>query len=75
MRTIKLHIEEKSNPVASRALGYLATWALSGYDQVSIYPDGNDNDLIAVYTSSTGEHKFVMGAIWHEDEGRYSFHS
>lgn len=57
------------------AIGYLSTGALDSYDSVNIYGDRDPGDLVASYQdANTGNH-YVIGAIWHPTEGRYSFHS
>lgn len=61
------------------ALGYLATWAMtqsSKYDKCDMYLSYDKMDITAVYTSS--EHanaRYIIGAIFHDGEKRYSFHS
>lgn len=57
------------------AIGYLSTWNLS-HPNVVIYRDGtkpSDVDLVAVYSDSERNVKYVIGAVWHEDH--YGFHS
>jgi len=74
-RTIKLNFTEEAAPPQFRqALGYLTSWALDAYDEVNIFPDGS-NDLIAVYTQSGTENKYVIGAVMDPQTGKYSFHS
>lgn len=79
MRTIELHLDEErikhdNRKQLSIAIGYLASWNLSGYDNVSIYNDG-DNDLIATYASTETGRSYVIGAVWRESSQEYSFHS
>ena len=76
MRTIHLHFTQAAAPKAVMALGYLATWAQDHYDVVDIWPDRGD-DLVANYrkTGAMPPQTYTIGAIWREDEGRYSFHS
>jgi hypothetical protein len=53
------------------AIGYLSTWNLS-YPTVNIYRD-RDNDLVAVYLDGNEDRKYVIGAVWHDDD--YGYHS
>jgi hypothetical protein len=74
-RTINLNFTEEAAPPQFRqALGYLTSWALDAYDEVNIFPDGL-HDLIAVYTRTGTESKYVIGAIFDKQTGKYSFHS
>jgi len=79
MRTITLG--DNLPVVSCEAMGRLCTWALPteeegyGFDQVSIYREGKGNDLIAYYSDSKSERKYVIGAIWRADEEVYSYHS
>ena len=59
-----------------QAIGYLSNWALGSgkYDQVVITAC-SDGDMTAVYSSQTGDCRYVLSAIWRPEEGRYSFHS
>ena len=57
------------------AIGCLCTWGLPKFPYVEIAHDGG-NDMLAVYRAQeVGPAGFAMGAIWHELEGKYSFHS
>lgn len=83
MRTIQLkfdleHIDEQRSEHHAeyqKMLGRLCNWNIDGFDQVDIYPDRKKGDLTAVYTSSTNDNKYVIGAFWHDDTCTYSFHS
>ena len=60
------------------AMGYLCTWGITGnYDTVRIFMDWHSKtDLIAIYSDSENpERKFVMGAVWRKEEGKFTFHS
>jgi len=59
-----------------QAIGYLSNWALGSgtYTQVVITAC-SDGDLTAVYSSQSGESRYVLSGIWRPEEGRYSFHS
>jgi hypothetical protein len=75
MRKITLNFDQESAPNARLALGYLATWALDGYDTVDVFLDGGD-DLVAVYKDSASPgKKYVIGAVWREERNEFSFHS
>jgi hypothetical protein len=76
-RTITLHIDETrilqpTRPQLEQAIGRLAMY--SNYPEVHIYNDGA-NDLVAVYKDDANERKFVIGAVWRPDEGKYTYHS
>lgn len=83
MRTVTLNIDqEKVFDVRERhheefiqAVGYLVGWAFDLYDTVSIVDDREPGDLAAYYANSENDKRYVIGAIWHPEEGRYSFHS
>lgn len=82
MRTITLD-ERITNEFISKvnkrefeiALGYLSSWSVEGFDTVHIWTDRDPGDMVASYTDTKSERRFVMGAIWRRDEGKYSFHS
>lgn len=80
MREVHIQLESE-NGVPTRAMsdaiGYLSTWAITMYDQVNIYPEKlvSNPDMIAVFTQSEGNGKYVIGAIFDQDTNRYSFHS
>ena len=76
MRTIELHFnhrEEIEVPTDKLidAIGYLSTWNMN-HNKVEIYRDG-DTDLVANYYNDEGDHKYTIGAVWHDDH--YGFHS
>ena len=83
MRTVTLNIDqekvfdvrERCPKEFSQALGYLAGWAIDLYDTVSIVDDREPGDLAAYYTHSENDKRYVIGAVWHPEESRYSFHS
>jgi hypothetical protein len=75
MRQVTLHVDttrilQPTRPQLEKAVGRLAMY--SNYPEVHIYNDGA-NDLVAVYKD--GERKFVIGAVWRPDEGKYTYHS
>jgi hypothetical protein len=56
------------------AVGRLSTWA--DYPRVELYL-AKDGEITAVYRDGEGERRYVIGAVWHQDEegGHYGFHS
>lgn len=84
MRTVRLHFdsdhvaEQRDNHYEkfNAMIGRLAMWGSDSYDTVDIVQDREKGDLMAAYTNSTDQNsKYVIGAIWHEDDCHYSFHS
>lgn len=85
MRTINLHLDateiskRRHLPAKSDAynfdgaIAYLGMWSLT-FPVVDIYTDG-PRDLIAYYRKEDGTSGYVIGGVWREDEGRYTFHS
>jgi hypothetical protein len=77
----KVELEVDGFPVGvpehdfEKAVGYLSTWAISGFPEVSIFRQvGSDEDLMAVY--SNGPNKtYAIAAIWRKDLKKYTFHS
>jgi hypothetical protein len=68
----------------TETIGYLCTWGITGgYDTVRIFMDlHSKTDLVAHYSNDDeaqalhGKHqRFTMGAVWREDEGKFTFHS
>lgn len=55
-----------------KAVGRLIFWAPDRYPTVNIYNDGI-NDLIAYYSNTGEQTRYVIGAVWRVD--RYTFHS
>ena len=78
MRTINLHLADLPYTDVREvrvAIGYLSSWAFPSYPVVDIHPDG-DTDFFAVYSDPAHpDRRYVIGAVWYGDEGRYSFHS
>ena len=70
------NFKEETNGELVKAIGYLSTWNMSAYSHVKIYHDVKEKELIARY-SLGGDHivGYVIGAIWHDKEKRFSFHS
>lgn len=66
---------------AESAIGYLASWGNpKAFPTVSITCCGDRGvmrgaEITAVYKGVDGAVGFVIGAIWHPDEGEFSFHS
>jgi len=61
-----------------QAIGYLSWWGGSAYDLVDIHKDSlstKNMDLIAYYSNSKDDSKFVLGAVWRKDMKEYTFHS
>jgi hypothetical protein len=62
------------------ALKYLSLWALTSYNHVSLMI-ASDFEITAVYSqrddngAPMSARKYVIGGIWHPEDGRYSFHS
>lgn len=55
------------------AMGYLSMW---NYTFPAVRIMSQDKfDLLAVYLKEDGETGYVIGAIWSEMDGKYSFHS
>lgn len=91
MRTVTLFLDEQTNfpTEVMAAIGRMAIWGISGYDQVSIHIDHSitrrhqadevvnlHHDFTAVYKQSDQpERIFVLGAIWNKETGKYSYHS
>ena len=91
MRTVKLFLDEQTNfpTEVMAAIGRMAIWGISGFDQVSIYIDHSTatrhqadevvnlhHGFTAVYKQSDQpERIFVLGAIWNKETGKYSYHS
>lgn len=73
MRRIQIHIKEVK-PEMQEAIGYLAIWNYSGFSQVHIYPDGKQH-IVAHYSNLRNERQYTIGAIYHDETGKYSFHS
>lgn len=66
-------VEDIPEQAIFSALGYLAQWAISGYDTASIFIH-KDGEMTATYTQSNDPQKvFVLGANWQTDH--YSFNS
>lgn len=77
MRKIELELSNEFKdycPQAElfKAVGRLSVWALDKFDTVKICEDGK-TDLIAYYTATTSEAKYIIGAVWRGNE--FSFHS
>lgn len=76
MRTINLNINRIPDDKGRAAVQHLSLWAIPSYPVVDIYHDGGDRDFIAVYTDPANpDRRYVIGAVWSDDESRYSFHS
>lgn len=78
-RNVNMNIDTDRLPDVTRGemqrtVGYLATWGLSRFSEVSISNDGTNN-LIAGYSNQEGEVGFVIGAVWRENDQEYTFHS
>ncbi|WP_454735397.1 hypothetical protein [Cupriavidus necator] len=85
MRTINIHLDATEVSTRRRlpatsdaysfdgAIAYLSLWNMN-FQVVDIYSDG-DRDMTAYYRRDGGSTGYVIGAIWRESEGRYSFHS
>lgn len=64
----------------NRALAYLTTWGLLGYQYVDIFVD-REGDMTACYyrnkkAADDGERPgFVMGGVFSQHDKTYSFHS
>lgn len=62
-----------------RALGYFLVWGLDSpnYAHLTVTSDPRDpGGLLAVYRPHPNHSpKFTLGAVWHPEERRYSFHS
>ena len=56
------------------AIGYLSCWSADSKPRCEIQPN-RDGDMVAHYYNENGEHAYTIGAVWHEDEKRYSLHS
>lgn len=69
-------VETAGYEAYNRAVGYLSSWALGAdnYPEVAIYGCG-DGELYAHYIRSDGTRGYTIGAIWHSEDQRYSFHS
>jgi hypothetical protein len=67
-------VAEKGRHVHT-AIGYLSTWAIGGYDQVTIWPDRDPEDMVAEYRDTKTDRVYVIGAVWDSDRQEYGFHS
>ena len=66
-------IREIVGPEAfNAAIGYLTTWNMT-FPRCSIHIDRDLPDMVAYYFDGTGDCRYVIGAIWHDDH--YGFHS
>lgn len=66
---------DKQHEERIKAVQYLAAYSLTRFDKVAIYDDGKA-DLLAVFKKGDNDESFyVIGAIWREELGRYTFHS
>lgn len=86
MRSVNLHtsdedlkevitLTQSDSNVINGMLGRLSVWALDSYPRVDIYRDGS-KDFVAIYRDATNpQPRFTLGAVWHEHEGKYGFHS
>lgn len=66
------------------AIGYLSTWCMNSYNRVSISlqfgREVGDAEFVAFYYREDDKGvrqpgQYTIGAIWHEDGQRFSFHS
>ena len=73
MRTVEMKFEMPDADV-SEAIAYFTMWSYTSFDKVTICNNG-ENDLIAYYSQSDGERHYVIGAVYREELGNYSFHS
>lgn len=61
-----------------KAIGYLSTFAPTLYTRLTIRTYGKNGDLEAYYVKPDLKgpgRRYVIGAIWNKEEGKYSFHS
>lgn len=63
---------ENSEAFAS-AFMYLSMWGLGSYTEVNLIWL-RDDEILAQYSMPNGS-TYTIGAIWHSDEKRFSFHS
>ena len=64
--------------VAQEAIAYLVMYSGTVYDHVDITVSAHDNEMSAYYTITKPEVNragFLMVAVWHADERRYSYHT
>lgn len=59
----------------NEAIGYLSTWSMASYPEVKIYVNYKEHEIIANYYNKEGNLGYQIGAIYREDEGKFSFHS
>jgi hypothetical protein len=69
-------VEQTGYEAYYKAIGYLSSWSLGSdnYPEVALYACG-DGELYAHYIRPDNTVGYVLGAVWHPDERRYSFHS
>jgi uncharacterized Zn finger protein len=84
LRTIEIHADSKefsdfmydNTHAVQTAIGYLTMWSVTTYDTVTISFDAKRQELHAYYQQADNDKKrYVIGAVWHADEKRFSFHS
>lgn len=57
------------------ALGYLSTWAIeSGSYPTAVIWIAEDGEITATYREADGCVGYTIGAVWHDEVGRYGFH-
>lgn len=74
--TYQTVIEQTGYAPYYKAIGYLSSWSLGSdlYPEVNIYACG-DGELYAHYIKPDNTVGYTIGAVFHPEERRYSFHS
>lgn len=69
-------VEQTGYEAYYKAIGYLSSWSLGSdnYPEVALYAC-SDGELYAHYIKPDNTVGYVLGAVFHPDERRYSFHS
>ena len=64
----------KNYEATTQAIGYLSTWGGPKYSKVYLF--AMKDEITATYFDTNPNRvAYCIGAIWHEDEKRFSFHS
>lgn len=64
----------KSYAATTQAIGYLSTWGGAKFSSVHLF--AKEDEIIATYYKHNPDIvEYVIGAVWHPEEKRFSFHS
>tara|TARA_Y100001968_G_C19203454_1_gene641117 strand:+ start:114 stop:368 length:255 start_codon:yes stop_codon:yes gene_type:complete len=67
-------IQNTSQDEVNKAIAYLTTWNMSGFENCQLMINGKD-EFTAVYRKDISDPQpgYVIGAVWHNDH--FGFHS